>query len=438
MTRDDLRGVLLRPLALSVRYWPQLAACYLLGLLVRDATIDLAAWAGWDNKLWASLIMPMAGVARLGSYVAMFLVLRPALPALALTSRPRAGRIDVFSTVIVPFFAIYLAWKLFREDWIAYETRALDYRIGDAMMRAVAGGPPTELHPGTLPLGSVTWILIATALVVRWGLSRLKDRLPTWMVAVRIYVDALWVFLVISFSVNEGVTVLTNPTQWIGQRRIMVWFSDIRAELFSHLAPLEAVWNGLMWLLRTTFGGAAVPLMWLAVAGIVYGVGAAADWRGALRRVGGRHADDLMTRSEATRTQLRGRWQRLPKYVRDQSRDHAEGRLGNFKPITDAARVILHAGIPALALYVFGYIVLAWLDRTGSFYGAVLGEGYLFRGMASLIGPHPIEFWRAYNYPLALVSHLIVEPLRICLIASTFAYCVEHVLRSAPTTADAP
>ena len=35
------------------------------------------------------------------------------------------------STEIVPFFAIYLAWQMFREDWLAFESRALEYRIVD-------------------------------------------------------------------------------------------------------------------------------------------------------------------------------------------------------------------------------------------------------------------------------------------------------------------
>jgi hypothetical protein len=426
MTRHDL----LRPLSLWARYWPQLAACYLLGLLARRATIELAAWAGYDNDWWASLIMPMAGVARLGSYVAMFLVLRPALPALAPAERRGAQRVDIFTSVIVPFFAIYLAWRLFREDWLAFETRALDYRIGDAVVGAVSGERVTELNPGSLPVGATTWILIAGALVIRWALGRVKDRLPTWMVAVRIYVDALWVFLVLSFSVNQGLTVLINPTKWIAQRRIMVWFSETRGQLFSHVQPLETVWDTAMWILRTAFGGVAVPLMWLAVAGIVYGVGITADWRGAVQRMAGRQAGELMDRSADAQTAVRSRWLTLPKYVRDKGTEHATAQLGKFKPITDAARVIMHAGIPALALYVLAYIVLAWLDMTGAFYGVVSGDGYPLRGMAWVLGPHPQAFWSAFNGTLTLISHLIIEPLRICLIASTFAYCVENVRRT--------
>jgi len=30
---------------------------------------------------------------------------------------------------------------------------------------------------------------------------------------------------------------------------------------------------------------------------------------------------------------------------------------------------------------------------------------------------------------LALVSHLMIEPLRICLIATVLAYCLEHATR---------
>ena len=193
----------LRPFALWWRYWPQLAALYLVGLLARRGVIELAAWAGWGNELWASLIMPFAGLARLGSFVAMFLALRSAIPALAALPQGSARRIDIFSTVIVPFFAIYLAWQLFAEDWLAFEVAALGYRMGASM----SSPEPTELHPDILPGGTVTVVLIFAALVVRYVLGRFKDRFPRWMIAVRVYVDALWVFLTLSFAASRDVTL---------------------------------------------------------------------------------------------------------------------------------------------------------------------------------------------------------------------------------------
>lgn len=413
---------LLRPLALWLRYWPQLAACYLLGVLGRRAAIELAAWAGYDNNLWVSLIMPFAGLARLASYVAMFLVLRSAIPALAALPTRASRRIDVFPTIIVPFFAIYLAWQMFREDWLAFESRALEYRMGEAMMSEA----PTELHPDALPVSTTTWVVIGVAFVSRYALIWAKDRLPRWTIALRVYLDALWVFLVLTFSVSQGVTVLVNPSGWLSERRIVVWFNTTREQMFSHFQPLETAWDTVMWALRTVFGGAAVPLLWLAVAGIVYGVSATAGWRATARRVAGQHAASLIDRSAPAHQRLHSRWTRMPGQLREKSGEFVTAQVGKFKPIMDSARVILQAGLLALSLYVLAYVGLAWLDMAGSFYRAQMGSGYLFRGMAWLLGPQPWPFWLSAVDSMALVSHLIVEPLRICLVAATLAYCLER------------
>lgn len=423
-----------RPFVLCWRYWPQLAACYLLGLLGRRAAIELAAWAGWDNDLWAALIMPLAGLARLGSYVAMFFVLRPGIPALAALPTRTARRVDVFATVIVPFFAIYLAWKMFAEDWIAYENRALDYRIGDAMTT-----PGTaDLHPESLPVGTVTLVLIVAALVLRYVLSRFKDVMPRWMIAVRVYVDALWVFLGLSFAASQDVTFFINPTGWLSQRRIVVWFTETRAELFSHFRPLEVMWDTVTWTVSTVFGGATIPLLWLAVAAIVYGVSMPADWRSAARRVAGQRADLIFERAATRQKRVRDRWSQLPEVRRSEARDVVLSRLGNYRPITDSARLILHGGVLALALYVLGYLGLAWLDMAGSFYRPEVRAGNLFRGAAWLLGPHPQAYWDAVRPTLVFLSHLIIEPLRVCLIASTVAYCLEHVRPQQVTAPSAP
>ena len=423
-----------RPFVLCWRFWPQLAACYLLGLLGRRAAIELAAWAGWDNDLWAALIMPLAGLARLGSYEAMFFVLRSGVPALAALPTRTARRVDVFATVIVPFFAIYLAWKMFAEDWIAYENRALDYRIGDAMTT-----PGTaDLHPESLPVGTVTLVLIVAALVLRYVLSRFKDVMPGWMIAVRVYVDALWVFLGLSFAASQDVTFFINPTGWLSQRRIMVWFTETRAELFSHFRPLEVMWDTVTWTVSTVFGGATIPLLWLAVAAIVYGVSMPADWRSAARRVAGQRADLIFERAATRQKRVRDRWSQLPEVRRSEARDVVLSRLGNYRPITDSARLILHGGVLALALYVLGYLGLAWLDMAGSFYRPEVRAGNLFRGAAWLLGPHPQAYWDAVRPTLVFLSHLIIEPLRVCLIASTVAYCLEHVRPQQVTAPSAP
>ncbi len=172
---------LLRPLALWWRYWPQLAAIYLLGVLARRGVVELAAWVGWDDDGWASLIMPLAGLVRLATYVGMFMVLRSALPALAALPRRPLRSVDVFTNVVVPFFAIYLAWQLFKEDWLAFSQRALDYRIEETVTTALTTGESSDFDPNTVPVSTITWVLIVSALVVRYVLTIAKDRLPGWM-----------------------------------------------------------------------------------------------------------------------------------------------------------------------------------------------------------------------------------------------------------------
>jgi hypothetical protein len=430
----------LRPLALWWRYWPQLAAIYLVGLLARRGVIELAAWAGWDNVGWASLIMPLAGLVRLATYLGMFMVLRSAIPALAALPRRTLRSVDVFANIVAPFFAIYLAWQLFKEDWLSFETRALDYRVGAAVVNALQTGKSSNFDPESLPVSTVTWVLIAVALVLRYVLTLAKDRLPGWVLGVRVYLDALWIFLIASFAVKQGAQILVNPTGWLSQRRIVVWFNDTRAELFSHFRLAEHVWDALMWAFRAVFGGATIPLLWLAVAGIIYGV-SMPDWRGAARRLAGARIDSVFDRATPAEKRIQERWSRIPGNVRDKVREWVQYQLGSFTHITDSARLILHAGVLALSSYVLAYLVLAWLDQTGGFYHAEVDGGYLLRGVAWVLGPHPLTFWNGVADIIATVSRLIVEPLRICLIASTVAYCLEHVQSREPseaTTTTAP
>jgi hypothetical protein len=123
---------------------------------------------------------------------------------------------------------------------------------------------------------------------------------------------------------------------------------------------------------------------------------------------------------------MHSRWTRVPGKLREKVSEYFASQVGKFKPITDSARVILQAGLLALSLYVLAYIGLAWLDMAGSFYRAQMGSGYLLRGMTWMLGPHPWSFWSGVINTMALISHLIVEPLRICLVAATLAYCLER------------
>ena len=68
-------------LRLAASRWPVLLALYLAGWLARYLVIEVAALVGTTDALTAFLIMPVAILARLASFIGMFLVLRPGMPA---------------------------------------------------------------------------------------------------------------------------------------------------------------------------------------------------------------------------------------------------------------------------------------------------------------------------------------------------------------------
>ena len=57
-------------------HWPAIMAWFLAGTLANWAMIQLAAWVGAYSALGGALLLPLAILARLVSYVAMFLVVR--------------------------------------------------------------------------------------------------------------------------------------------------------------------------------------------------------------------------------------------------------------------------------------------------------------------------------------------------------------------------
>jgi hypothetical protein len=170
------------------------------------------------------------------------------------------------------------------------------------------------------------------------------------------------------------------------------------------------------------------------VACIVYGATPKPDWHAAVRRLGGDRAGQWIDRTAPTRTQLSTRWKRVPGKVRTEVRDQFTGQIGKFKPIVDSAHVIIAGGAFALSLYVLAYLGLAWLDMSGSYLRTQMGPGYLFRGMAWLLGPHNIIFWWGIEDLLELISHTVIEPLRVCLIATMLAWCLERSAYSPMTT----
>ena len=118
MRESGIVGMLTTTVRTLAHSWPALLAWFLAGWTARLLILRFAGWVGNDLPLLGQLILPLAVIARLASYVAMFLVLRDALPNAGQSdaAAPRESFLrrwgTAISAAILPFFVIYAAWGM--------------------------------------------------------------------------------------------------------------------------------------------------------------------------------------------------------------------------------------------------------------------------------------------------------------------------------------
>jgi hypothetical protein len=397
-------------LRLAAAKWPVLVALYLGGWLGRYLVIEVAALVGSTDALAAFLIMPIAILARLASFIAMFLVLRPGMPAfreLAVNGEDAIDRTqngpakastgpslqELFLTSILPFFAFYAAWQFLREDTLQYAASALD---------KIDPFANTDNSAGVLNL-QLTWASGATivlALAGRYLLRRYSASLPRWTALVTVYLEAVWVYLTV-FLIS---TYLAELDIWVANRAAMHWVRDLREWVGTLFTPIGVVWDAIAWAIGEAGALVLLPVAWLALAGIVYGRALTAG-PFTLRVPQNRYADRVRTR-----------YSRVPKAVTRRVADVGGGFLGRWRPLANALALVWRAGVVPMGIFVLAYTVI---EAAGAWLGL---------GAIRLIGAHDLEsWWMNMDGALIFGIAVLLEPLRICLIAAGYDYCLRRL-----------
>jgi len=394
-------------LRLAAARWPVLLAWYLAGWLGRYLAIELAATLGASSALLGLLVMPLAILARLASFIAMFLVLRDAMPAFSELKRgglddvdrtqPRGARAqqvyDIFLVSILPFFAFYAAWKFLGEDLVAYTVASLG-KINVFDEGYVSGGRVIDLQ---LNWASITTIIVA--FTARYLIKRYQPKLPKWTPIVSVYLEAVWVYLTILLISNY----FGQLNSWVSSRASVEWVAGVRADITAVFAPVGWVWGGVEWAVAETGGLVLLPLSWLALAGIVYGRALAAPTVGFRPR--GRYYDSARTRFAA-----------LPTAVTRRFTDIGGDFVGRWKPLGNALVLIWRAGVVPMGLFVLAYTVLEAASSWG------------FLAAVQLIGAHDLQaWWMNLDLILGFGIEAVLEPLRICLIAAGYDFCLRKL-----------
>jgi hypothetical protein len=398
------------------RHWPAMLAWYLAGVAVHYAIVQVSGIVGAHSATLGMLILPIAILARLISYVAMFLVLRDGLRELndiAPLPESPAERRQTFLTAllagILPFFAIYWGQGLLGEDVTAYSLRSLRERTDmNAQAILIDGGPGLSDTDSVtnLPLSVWTVLIIVIAFAARWAWTKWQQRIPGWVSPIAVYLEVVWVF----FSVIVIGNISDSITGWVDTRAAAVWFHHVRADVLDAVAPLRWAWDGVGWAIGEAGPILLAPLAWLTVGGVVYGQAIVAEKL--------RLENEVLSR-------IRQHAAVVPNPLMRRLKDLGDELGSRFVPIGRALLLMWRAGPVLIASYALAHVVVTTL------------ETYLQFGITRLVGPHDQIFWGVTMPLVSLVPLLLIEPLRVAVIAGAYDATLGRLRRRQQDRTDA-
>ncbi len=356
------------------RHGIALMAWYLGGEALHRVLIEVAGVVGGHTTLGGLLLLPLAVAARLVSYVAMYLTVRPSLHH---SRREDAGGVREFASAtlaaILPFFAFYTAWGLLDADQLEF------FRIASPIALAESGYEFDQLgdRGGLIAVGVLPVSVLLIALVARLLFTRFADRLPRWTVVLAAYTEVLWTFMLFTLVARWWSGMLA----WLAERQAIGWLEGFGGWFTVNLEPVALVWEALTFLGGILVAALLVPAAWLTVAGVIFGT--TFDSTPSFSRWGGgavRGAAMGVARTLVMR--LEGLW---------------------------AAVAVIWRGGPLL----FGAFALAYASWS-------LTEQWATRGVLALIGGHEPWFWVGVMPLVTLAVAAVAEPLRVAVVATAY------------------
>lgn len=393
-------------------HWPALLAWYLAGVAVHYVFLQLAGFVGAYSATVGFLILPLAILARLVSLVAMFLVLRDGLVELGaiapLPDSPADRRRSFTSALmagILPFVAVYWAQGLLREDVNAYSARALRERSNIVWL---ADGEQVSNVDSVLNVPLTVWtaLIIVTSFAARWAWTKWSKNLAGWLAPVASYFEIVWVF----FSVMVIGDITDRVQGWVDTRAGTRFLEQVRENILDAVAPLRWLWDAIGWVIGEAGPILLAPLAWLTIGGVVYGQAIVAE--------------KLQVELQVL-TRLREHAAVVPNPLMRRLKDLGGQLSSRFRPIGRALLLMWRAGPVLVASYALVFVAVAAL------------ESYLRWGITRLIGPQEPMFWSISYGVITLAPMLLIEPLRIAVIAGAYDATLGRLRRRQAAAADA-
>lgn len=411
---------IIRPISLSFsllrRFWPQLAALVLAGVLAGDLLMQLAARVALANHFAGLAMLTLVALAQLVVTVAMFHVLRPGLPNVLAAQRkdeareraeqPDAGRrgsrlVRMITIALLPFFAYYAAWGFLGDIVRQYSRETLDQ---------------ADFGQGAnvLDVLDSRWLLISVA--VSWLVRRLAKFMQARTSPTKVATASFWEIVVVICETNwifVGLYVISRwkdtALQWLMSRNFWSVLQAaaeglaglVPAATAAPMVPVEITSVAPSTIAINLFFYMLLPLIWLVMAALIYGY----DVR-----------DEAALMRTGSRLERAGRrYAGMPKFLRDFVEHFIKGYRSRYLPIANGVRLTVSSSLVLLCTLVIGYRLLDW------------SAAWLWLGATRLIGPHELDVWQIFSRGVTLLfgspfqdssTGLLIEPLRICFLAA--------------------
>ena len=398
---------ILRPLALTVslfgRFWPQLLLIGSIGYIVRDLLLEASVSVGLKHPLGGMVVLSLVVLTKLLVVVLMFLVLRPAMPALAAlrqestsadagADQPATGdhMLALTAAAILPFFAYYAAWGFLGDTVREYSRLAL---------QRVPFGERLNIFDLVHSRGLM--VSIAACWVIRWIAKRMnaRARSPYWRLLI-VAADASWIFI--------GLYALgvwkADLVKWLGAESLLQSLNwptlTMAAQAADGFTPVEFRSPPLFEQLQRLFFYALLPLVWLVMAAIINGYELSAA-----RASAGPPPSGAVT------------WR---KWLHDFVKYFVGGYRSRYQPVWTCLRLTLGAGLATLLTFVIAYRALNWLGA------------WLWFAATRWIGVHDLTTWQVVanvidvfiGSPSDLDGGILLDAARIALLAAILEYAV--------------
>ncbi|RWX65097.1 hypothetical protein EN780_19005 [Mesorhizobium sp. M4B.F.Ca.ET.089.01.1.1] len=402
-----------KPLVLTLklwwRFWPQLVAMVLLGIVFGDLFMQIAARAAFLNHMAGLALLTLVALTQLTVTVAMFQTLLPALPATRAAQqaarseasgevRGGGARLARMVTVaLLPFFAYYAAWGFLGDTVRQYSRVTLDM------------APFGESAGNVLDVLDSRWLVLSVA--ISWLIRRFANAMQKrgearsfWQIVV-VICETNWIFI--------GLYVISrwkdDVVGWFMSRNI---FSVLQAAADGMASPIASAFADPMVPVEVTsvdttarlvnlFFYMLLPVIWLVLAALIYGY----DVRD----------DKELMRAHQRVERLGARYSTIPKFLRDFVEHFISGYRSRYLPIANGVRITLSSGVVLVVTLIVGYRLVDWL------------AAWAWLGTTRLIGPHELDTWQVLSHGVSLLfgspfqdssTGILVEPLRICFLAA--------------------